>query len=49
LISGGLVSIMLELKSAEDSLAQPGYRQALASCLLALEQLREAVGTRALP
>jgi cobalt-zinc-cadmium efflux system outer membrane protein len=26
-----------------------GYRQALASYLLALEQLREAVGTRSLP
>ena len=28
---------------------QLGYRQALASYLLALEQLREAVGTRSLP
>jgi cobalt-zinc-cadmium efflux system outer membrane protein len=28
---------------------QLGYRQALASYLLALEQLREAVGTRSIP
>jgi outer membrane protein, heavy metal efflux system len=46
----GAVSL-LDFLDAERSYrsVQLGYRQALASYLLALEQLREAVGTRSLP
>ena len=46
---GGLA--LLDFLDAERSYraTQLGYRQALASYLLAVEQLREAVGTRALP
>ena len=46
----GAVSL-LDFIDAERSnrATQLGYRQALASYLLALEQLREAVGTRSLP
>ncbi len=42
---------LLDFLDAERSYraTQLGYRQALASYLLALEQLREAVGTRSLP
>ena len=42
---------LLDFLDAErsDRTTQLGYRQALASYLLALEQLREAVGTRSLP
>jgi cobalt-zinc-cadmium efflux system outer membrane protein len=42
---------LLDFLDAERSnrAAQLGYRQALASYLLGLEQLREAVGTRSLP
>ena len=42
---------LLDFLDAErsDRATQLGYRQALASYLLALEQLREAVGTRSLP
>ena len=42
---------LLDFLDAERSyrVTQLGYRQALASYLLALEQLREAVGTRSLP
>ena len=42
---------LLDFLDAERSYRanQLGYRQALASYLLALEQLREAVGTRSLP
>jgi cobalt-zinc-cadmium efflux system outer membrane protein len=42
---------LLDFLDAERSfrVVQLGYRQALASYLLALEQLREAVGTRSLP
>ncbi len=42
---------LLDFLDAErsDRSTQLGYRQALASYLLALEQLREAVGTRSLP
>ena len=42
---------LLDFLDAERSnrAVQLGYRQALASYLLALEQLREAVGTRSLP
>jgi outer membrane protein, heavy metal efflux system len=42
---------LLDFLDAERSyrVIQLGYRQALASYLLALEQLREAVGTRSLP
>jgi cobalt-zinc-cadmium efflux system outer membrane protein len=42
---------LLDFLDAERSYrtAQLGYRQALASYLLALEQLREAVGTRSIP
>jgi cobalt-zinc-cadmium efflux system outer membrane protein len=42
---------LLDFLDAERSYraTQLAYRQALASYLLALEQLREAVGTRALP
>ena len=42
---------LLDFLDAERSyrITQLGYRQALASYLLALEQLREAVGTRSLP
>ena len=42
---------LLDFLDAERSYraTQVGYRQALASYLLALEQLREAVGTRSLP
>jgi cobalt-zinc-cadmium efflux system outer membrane protein len=42
---------LLDFLDAERSYraTQLGYRQALASCLLALEQLREAVGVRTLP
>jgi outer membrane protein, heavy metal efflux system len=42
---------LLDFLDAERSnrAAQLGYRQALATYLLALEQLREAVGTRSLP
>ena len=46
----GAVSL-LDFLDAERSFraTQLGYRQALASYLQALEQLREAVGTRSLP
>ena len=46
----GAVSL-LDFLDAERSYraTQLAYRQALASYLLALEQLRQAVGTRALP
>ena len=37
------------MRSAVTGPTQLGYRQALASYLLAVEQLREAVGTRSLP
>jgi len=42
---------LLDFLDAERSYraTQLGYRQSLASYLLALEQLREAVGTRSLP
>jgi cobalt-zinc-cadmium efflux system outer membrane protein len=42
---------LLDFLDAERSYraTQLGYRQALASYLLALEQLRESVGTRSLP
>jgi cobalt-zinc-cadmium efflux system outer membrane protein len=42
---------LLDFLDAERTyrVTQLGYRQALASYLLALEQLREAVGTRSLP
>ena len=42
---------LLDFLDAErsDRSTQLGYRQALASYLLALEQLREAIGTRSLP
>jgi cobalt-zinc-cadmium efflux system outer membrane protein len=42
---------LLDFLDAErsDRATQLGYRQALASYLLALEQLREAVGTRSIP
>jgi cobalt-zinc-cadmium efflux system outer membrane protein len=42
---------LLDFLDAERSYraVQLGYRQALASYLLALEQLRQAVGTRSLP
>ncbi len=42
---------LLDFLDAErsDRATQLGYRQALAAYLLALEQLREAVGTRSLP
>jgi cobalt-zinc-cadmium efflux system outer membrane protein len=42
---------LLDFLDAErtERATQLGYRQALASYLLALEQLREAVGTRSLP
>jgi cobalt-zinc-cadmium efflux system outer membrane protein len=42
---------LLDFLDAErsDRATQLAYRQALASYLLALEQLREAVGTRSLP
>jgi cobalt-zinc-cadmium efflux system outer membrane protein len=42
---------LLDFLDAERSYrsVQLGYRQALASYLLAVEQLREAVGTRSLP
>jgi cobalt-zinc-cadmium efflux system outer membrane protein len=42
---------LLDFLDAERSFraTQLGYRQALASYLQALEQLREAVGTRSLP
>jgi len=42
---------LLDFLDAERSYraTQLGYRQALASYLLALEELREAVGTRSLP
>ena len=42
---------LLDFLDAERSFraTQLSYRQALASYLLALEQLREAVGTRSLP
>ncbi|MGA2812129.1 MAG: TolC family protein [Candidatus Acidiferrum sp.] len=47
--AGGLA--LLDFLDAERSYraAELGYRQALAAYLLALEQLREAVGTRTLP
>lgn len=47
--AGGLA--LLDFLDAERSYraAELGYREALASYLLALEQLREAVGTRTLP
>ncbi len=47
--AGGLA--LLDFLDAERTYraAELGYRQALASYLLALEQMREAVGTRALP
>jgi cobalt-zinc-cadmium efflux system outer membrane protein len=46
---GGLA--LLDFLYAERNYRQTelGYRQTLASYLLALEQLREAVGTRTLP
>jgi cobalt-zinc-cadmium efflux system outer membrane protein len=47
---GGALAL-LDFLDAERSYraAELAYRQALASYLLALEQLREAVGTRTLP
>ena len=47
---GGAASL-LDFLDAERSYrtTQLGYRQSLASYLLALEQVREAVGTRSLP
>jgi outer membrane protein TolC len=42
-------SSLLDFLDAERSSTQSAYRQALASYLLGLEQLREAVGTRSSP
>jgi cobalt-zinc-cadmium efflux system outer membrane protein len=49
-VQRGAVSL-IDFLDAERSFrpTQLAYRQALASYLLALERLREAVGTRALP